>query len=228
MHQQGAEGVEGNARLTGAIGLVLLIALFIEGITILSIRGLITLHIFLGLLLIPPTLLKVASTAYRLVRYYRHAPTYVLRGAPPPLLRWTAPLLILLTAAVLATGVALLAVRPGQPGLLLTAHQVTFFVWFGLTAVHVLGHVKQAAVLSFRDWWLRGDRSRPRGRGHRNALEGISVMAGVALGASLLPLASSWTNRTDFDHHHPPQRATHEGQAPGKQPAPNSGLPSGR
>src|SRR5674476_887369 len=144
MREQGAEGADGNARLTAAVGLVLLVALFLEGITVLQVRSLITLHIFLGLLLIPPTALKVASTSYRFVRYYSRSPSYVRHGPPPPLLRWTAPLLIVFTGAILATGVALLTVSPERPGLLLTAHRFSFVVWFALMALHVLGHVKDA------------------------------------------------------------------------------------
>jgi len=66
MREQGAEGADGNARLTGATGVVLLVVgfvvVFVEGITLLEVRQLITLHIFLGLLLIPPTVLYVCST----------------------------------------------------------------------------------------------------------------------------------------------------------------------
>lgn len=217
--EPGADGVDGNARLTGATGVVLLIALFVEGITILQIRGLITLHIFLGLLLVPPTMLKMGSTAYRFVRYYRRSPAYVRRGPPPPLLRWSAPLLIASTVAVLATGVALLAVRPETPGLLLTAHQVSFFFWFGLTTLHVLGHVKEAAVLSLEEWWPREHRSRRSGSGRRSGLIAASVLTGVALGASLLPVGSPWINRPDLGRQH---------RQGASQVAPAAGNPGGR
>ena len=51
---------------------MLLIGLLaIEGLTILSIRGLITWHIFVGIVLIGPILLKTASTTYRFAGYYR-------------------------------------------------------------------------------------------------------------------------------------------------------------
>ena len=213
MHEQGADGADGNARLTGAVGLVLLVVLFVEGITILEVRQLITLHIFLGLLLIPPTTLKVASTIYRFVRYYRRSPSYVRHGPPPPILRWTAPLLIIFTGTVLATGVALLAVGPGQPGLLLTAHKFSFAVWFVLMALHVLGHVKDAMVLSWRDWWPRASRSRLRGTGQRRGLVVVSVVAGVALGAVLLPVASPWTNRHDLGRHERHEGAAHVGRS---------------
>lgn len=201
MQKQGAEGADGNARLTGAVGLVLLVVLFVEGITVLQIRQLITLHIFLGLLLIPPTVLKVASTFYRFVRYYRRTPSYVRHGPPPPLLRWTAPLLIIFTGAVLATGVALLVVGPDRPGLLLSAHKASFFIWFALMALHVLGHLTDAVVLSRWDWWPRADRARPRGKGQRRGLVAISVVTGVALGLALLPVASPWTHRQNLVRH---------------------------
>jgi len=55
MGEQGADGADGNARLTGAIGLLLLVVLFVEGITILQVRQLITVHIFVGLVLVPLT-----------------------------------------------------------------------------------------------------------------------------------------------------------------------------
>lgn len=219
MREHGAEGADGNARLTGAVGLVLLVLLFVEGITVLQVRQLITLHIFVGLLLIPPTAVKFGSTFYRFVRYYRRSPGYVHHGPPPPLLRWTAPLLIIFTGAVLMTGVALLAVGPERPGLLLTAHKASFIVWFALMALHVLGHVKDAVVLSRRDWWPRADRVRPlgkapRGKGQRRGLVAVSLLTGVALAAALLPVASPWTNRSDLGRHNRDARGPHAGQTP--------------
>jgi hypothetical protein len=214
MREQGAEGADGNARLTAAVGLVLLVVLFLEGITVLQVRSLITLHIFLGLLLIPPTALKVASTSYRFVRYYSHNPSYVRHGPPPPLLRWTAPLLIVFTVALLASGVALLVVGPQGRGMLLTAHQVSFALWFALMALHVLGHVKHALVLSRWDWWPRADRSRPRGKGQRRGLVALSLIAGLALGAALLPAATAWANRQNLGRHD-----RHHGAAPVGHPA---------
>jgi hypothetical protein len=215
MREQGAEGADGNARLTGATGVVLLVVLFAEGITLLEVRQLITPHIFLGLLLIPPTTLKVASTAYRFFRYYTHDPAYVRHGPPHPLLRWTAPLLIFFTGAVLATGTALLVVGPEQPGLMLTAHKASFAVWFALTALHVLGHVKEAVVLSRWDWWPRADRARPGGKGLRRGLVAGSLVAGLALGAALLPAASPWTSRHDSGERQGEARVARAGLAAG-------------
>jgi hypothetical protein len=64
----GADGVAGNEHLTALTGVVLLVGFAIEGVTILRIGRLLTLHFFLGLLLIGPVLLKIGSTGYRPVR----------------------------------------------------------------------------------------------------------------------------------------------------------------
>ena len=45
-------------------------------------RGLLGPHMFIGLVLIGPVALKLASTGYRFVRYYTGAPVYVAKGPP--------------------------------------------------------------------------------------------------------------------------------------------------
>ena len=76
-------GVAGNARLTAAnaaVLLVLLVLLAAEGVTILRVHRLLLPHVFIGVVLIPPVLLKVASTTWRFARYYSGAPAYWRRG----------------------------------------------------------------------------------------------------------------------------------------------------
>jgi hypothetical protein len=63
-------GVAANARLTATNAAVLLVLLAAEGVTILRVRALLTPHVFIGMVLIPPVLLKVASTGWRFARYY--------------------------------------------------------------------------------------------------------------------------------------------------------------
>jgi hypothetical protein len=46
----------------------LLLLLAAEGATVLAIRQLLSVHVFLGMLLIPRAVLKLASTGYRFVR----------------------------------------------------------------------------------------------------------------------------------------------------------------
>ena len=101
----------GNERLTATTAVVLLVLLAVEGVTILSIRQLLSVHIVVGLLLIPPVVLKLASTGYRFVRYYPGDADYVA-GPAPLAMRLMAPLLVVSTLTVLGTGVALLALGP--------------------------------------------------------------------------------------------------------------------
>src|SRR5947208_3329100 len=102
-------GPEGNERLTATTGGVLLLLLAAEGVTILFIRPLLSLHMFLGVLLIPPVALKLASSGYRLFRYYAGSPPYRLKGPPQIVMRLLAPFLVAATAVVFASGVVLLA-----------------------------------------------------------------------------------------------------------------------
>ncbi|MGH7497740.1 MAG: hypothetical protein ACREL3_02695, partial [Gemmatimonadales bacterium] len=74
---QTSPGVAGNARLTGAAAAAQLVLLAAEGATIPFIGPLLGPHIFIGMLLIPPVLLKLGSTGYRFARYYTHAEPYV-------------------------------------------------------------------------------------------------------------------------------------------------------
>ncbi|HVA59629.1 MAG TPA: hypothetical protein VNG13_03705 [Mycobacteriales bacterium] len=186
-----AVGVEGNARLTGATGALLLLLLFAEGVTILAIRQLIGVHIFVGLLLVPPVLLKTGSTGYRFLRYYRGHRPYVRKGPPSLVMRVTGPLVVVSTVLVLASGIALLAVTPGAPGRLVAAHKVSFALWFAVMTVHVLGHLAETGRLAARDWRRGGDRP---GRALRRLLVAGSLAAGVGLAAAVFPAASPWTS----------------------------------
>src|SRR6266446_174113 len=57
-------GVAGSARLTAAHKAVLLVLLAAEGVTIIRVRQLLSPHVFLGVVLISPVLVKVASTTW--------------------------------------------------------------------------------------------------------------------------------------------------------------------
>ncbi len=90
-----APGVAGNARLTSALGAILFVLLAIEGYTVGVGVGLhLTLHVYVGLLLIPIVALKMSSTIYRFVRYYAGSPEYRRKGPPPMTLRIVGPLVV--------------------------------------------------------------------------------------------------------------------------------------
>jgi hypothetical protein len=133
-------GAEGNERLTAMTGAVLLVLLAIEGFTILRLGRLLTLHFFLGMLLLGPVALKAGSVIYRFVRYYTGSAPYRRKGPPALLLRLLGPVIMLLTACVFGSGVMLAVTGPGQgPWLLL--HKATFILWFCAMAIHVLAYV---------------------------------------------------------------------------------------
>jgi hypothetical protein len=138
-------GTDGNELLTSMTGAVLIVLLAVLGITILRIQQLIWLHLFLGLVLIGPFAIKMASTGYRFVRYYTRNPAYRFKGPSGPLMRLTAPIVVASTLVVFATGLLLLIVGPNGRGQYLFLHKASFVIWLGATAVHVLGHLWFAA-----------------------------------------------------------------------------------
>ena len=105
-------GPAGNARLTAWIGAILFVLFAVEGVTVLDISGLITWHVVVGVLLVPPALVKTASTGWRMVRYYTGSRPYRQAGPPPMLLRVLGPLVVVATLAVLASGLVLIVIGP--------------------------------------------------------------------------------------------------------------------
>ena len=95
-------------------GTVLLVLFLVECLTLLDLGNLLTLHVFLGFLLLGPVSLKIGSTLWRFTRYYTGSQPYVRRGPPAPLQRILGPFVILTTVAVLGTGVVLAFQSPGQ------------------------------------------------------------------------------------------------------------------
>ena len=132
--------VEGNARLTASTAVVLIVLLAAEGVTVLRVGALLSLHVFLGAVVIPPVVVKVGSTSYRFVRYYVGDPGFRRKGPPALLLRLLGPVLVILTAVQLGTGVALMFGRQWRSSMLFL-HKASFVLWFGAMTVHVLGHV---------------------------------------------------------------------------------------
>jgi hypothetical protein len=185
-------GSDGNERLTAATAVVLLLLLAAEGLTLLAIQQLLLPHVFLGFLLIPPVLLKLASTGWRTTQYYRHDEEYVHRGPPPLLLRvLIAPLVVLSTVALFATGVAVVAL--GQRGLLLGLHKASFIVWVAAMSVHVLAHVLKLPRLVAVDWWRE---DKPSGHRARQFAVAASLVAGLTTAVAAIPLADHWQDQT--------------------------------
>jgi hypothetical protein len=191
----GSGGVDGNERLTAATAVVLVVLLAALGITILSIGPLIWWHVLLGMLLIPPVLLKLGSTGWRFARYYGGARDYVRRGPPLLTLRLLAPLVIVSTLAVFGTGVALLVIGPGG-GIVVGLHKASFVVWLVVTAIHVLAHVRRVPGLAATDWRRKPvptEESVP-GTAWRRLLLAASIVAGAVLAIATVRYAQPWVH----------------------------------
>ena len=87
-------GVDGNERLTSSIAVVVFVLLFFEGVTILQVGRLLGAHVFIGVMLIPPVLFKVATTSWRFAKYYWGDPDYLRKGPPQIVLRLLGPLVV--------------------------------------------------------------------------------------------------------------------------------------
>lgn len=193
-------GPDGNEQLTTITGAVLVVLLAVLGITIVRIGQLLWLHLFLGLLLLGPVALKLASTGYRFARYYARNPLYRHKGPPEPVLRVIAPIVVASTLMVFITGIVLLAVGISGRGELVMIHKVSFIVWVVFTALHVLGHLPAYAR------YLRAPGSGEErlgtapGAAGRGLVLASGVVVGVIIAVALIPDFGSWTAHPL--HHH--------------------------
>lgn len=185
------DGVAGNARLTGALAAALLVLLAAEGVTIPFIGSLLGPHMFIGLLLIPPVLMKLGSTGYRFLRYYTGSSPYVRKGPPHPVLRLLAPGVVLTTLALFGTGVALLVSGPPSSTLIF-AHQAAFVAWVALMAIHVLGHLLELPRLALPDWRRSRPEARLAGAPARVVALASALTGGLALALIAFPLGAAW------------------------------------
>ncbi len=170
------------------------------GVTILRIRQLISVHLFVGLLLLGPVLLKMASTGYRFVRYYTRDPIYRHEGPPELPMRLIAPIVVLSTVAVFVSGIVLLFAGPAHRGSLVLIHKVSFIVWVAFVAVHILGHLRDYQTA------LRAAPRMPAGGSAGGAGRVISIagaiVAGLVLAIVLIPQFGAWTAHFPPHHHH--------------------------
>ena len=202
-------------------GAVLLILLAVECYTILRIGRLLTLHVFLGMLLLGPVTLKATSVLYRFARYYTRSEPYRRKGPPAPLLRVTGPVIMLSTACVFGSGIMLAVTGPGNepPSGWLVVHRISFLAWLFFIVIHVLAHIPRLPRLLAAD--ARGVTLtqsgtgghagiQPRsgralevlgGRGSRLALLIASLLAGLVIALLTVHLAGQWQCDQPGPHH---------------------------
>ena len=201
--------VQASARLTGLTGLVLLVGLFVEGLTLVSIHQMIAVHIIVGMLLIPPTLLKLGSVSVRFVAYYKGDPAFRKAGPPQPILRILGPIVVASTVVLFASGIWLTVSGPvgGLGSLASGLHKASFVIWFGSMSIHVLGHLREIPKTAFADWLTRtgrtvttyGSKIVPvRGSRARMIAVAVSIVAGLVITILTSGMAGPWGS---FRHH---------------------------
>jgi len=228
-------GPAGNAALTAWIGLGLLILFLAELLTLLDVTGLISWHIVIGVLLVPPALVKTGTTGWRILRYYTGHPSYRQAGPPPLLLRLLGPLVVLTTLAVLGSGLVLITIGPettfaplvtvlGQQISWLTLHQVTFIAWGVATGLHVLARTMPAVHLTLTP--LRAP-SRVAGTTMRTLALLATLLVAVGAALLVLGLSGSWTRGDLHQFHHRPDRpSASSGATSGPQPISRGARPT--
>ncbi len=199
-------GIDGNEQLTAMTGVILIVLFAVLGVTIIRIGQLIWLHLFLGLLLLGPVLLKLASTGYRFLRYYARDAIYRAKGPPMPALRAMGPVVVLTTVVVFVSGIWLMFVGPRNRATLLTVHKVSFIVWIVFMALHVLAHLPEigrslrAVPIEAEHSGAVGLRSGAGSAGRWIALAG-ALVGGAVLAIALIPHFGLWTAPGAFPHH---------------------------
>lgn len=187
LHPEPSESsVTANERLTALTGGLLLLLLALMGVTVLSVRRWLPEHFLLGFLLIPPLALKMASTGYRFVRYYAGDPQYRRAGPPELLMRLTAPIVVISTLAIFATGIELWLFGLRFGSIWVEAHKLSFYIWLPFAAVHVLGHLGRTGQAAGEEL----SHSRSRTALTRRSLVVGSLVAGVVLAAASLTYAT--------------------------------------
>jgi hypothetical protein len=193
-HSPGLDGAESSERLTAMTGAVLLVGLAIECYTILRIGRLLTLHVFLGMLLLGPVVLKAGSVLYRFVRYYTGSEPYRRKGPPALLPRVIGPIIMLLTACVFGSGIMLAVTGPGYgpPGGWLEVHRISFIAWAFFIVIHVLTYVPRVPRLLAAEAHGGPLLGFLGGRGTRLGLMVASLLAGLVIALLTVHLAGKW------------------------------------
>ncbi len=178
--------------------------LAVLGVTIVRIGGLLSVHLFVGMLLVPPVLLKLASTGYRFVRYYTANPRYRRKGPPELALRVIAPMVVLSTVVVFASGVALLFAGPSSRDDAAADPQGQLL---RVARVHGAARARPPA----RDAARAARRLRPLGAASRSDVTGRAgrmlalggaLVAGVVLAVLVIPEFGPWLHASGLFHHH--------------------------
>ena len=178
-----------NRQLTALAGIVIYALLVVLAVTIFDIRRFLIAHYIVGFLLIPPVILKLGSTGYRFLRYYSGSAPFRSAGAPPLLLRFlVAPVLVLSTAAVFATGLELWLFGLQFGSVWISAHTLSAVLMLIAVAAHLPAHMRLSVDAVVDEVAARREALfSPR------SLAVASLVAGAVLAAASLLYVSPFT-----------------------------------
>ena len=183
---------DGNERLTAAVGVVLIVLTVVELATLLlGLHRFLSLHVFVGLVLIPPIVLKLGSTGWRFSRYYTRAAAYRIKGAPQIVMRLLAPLLVAATVALFGSGVAMGFLHGNSLQIARRVHGPASVGWMLLLGVHVLVYLKRALTTA-KDDVVPASRTAVRGAGARAVLLAAAIVSGLLVGLGTLSVQHRW------------------------------------
>ena len=185
--------VVGNERITALAGAVLLVLIVVELLSAAVLRTLMPIHVFAGVPLAGPLVVKLGSTSWRFLRYYTGSPAFVRRGPPHLALRLMAPLLIAAMLVVIGSGIGLIITGPGSAGLLVPLHGFSVLVWLPLIAIHTFAHILRLPGLVKDDWCKSSGKNNISGRGSRLGVNLGALLAGLVAAILLFPGAAPWT-----------------------------------
>jgi hypothetical protein len=175
----GKRNPDGNARLTGISASFVLPLILVEVVTvILGVKSVITVHVVIGLILLGPALLKLASVTYRMASYYRGVGGYQRRGRPTVGRRLLGGALAVLFVLLMASGLVLIAGPNAAHSPARAIHVVTAYLVVLLLAVHLAIHFVPALRLTSADM-------RPRTAVPGARLRWLALMASLAAGGVL-------------------------------------------
>ena len=183
---------DGNERLTAAVGVLLLAPVLVEGATILlGVHTFMSLHVFVGVALIPPVALKLASTGWRFARYYTRNRAYVTHGPPQLAMRLLAPLFVVATVVLFGSGVAMGFLHGHALGIARRLHGPASVIWLLLLGLHVIVYLGRALRSTVRDV-LPAASAPVRGKTARAYALVAAAVCGLLVGVALVPAQHRW------------------------------------
>jgi hypothetical protein len=194
---------DGNKRLTSAAGVLLLApVIVVVGTVLFGVHTFMSLHVFVGLALIPAVVLKLATTGWRFVRYYTRSRAYVAHGPPQTAMRLLAPLFVVATVVLFGSGIAMGLLHGHALQLARRLHGPASAIWLLLLGLHVLVYLGRALRSTAPDV-LPVDRVSVRGKTARRYALATAVVCGLVLGGALVPAQHRWIDlpREHHDRH---------------------------